>query len=116
MEGSTVTTETTVVDDEGRVTQESGSEKGHESTTTTAQTSEVTVKDREPVTKTKTGETVTTETNGKFETVDKSQTSTTDATDPIFSDKSDITINLTPGSTVTGIARETAFPSRCGGL
>ena len=32
----------------GRVTQESGSEKGHESTTTTAQTSEVTVKDREP--------------------------------------------------------------------
>ena len=104
VEGSTVTTETTVVDDEGRVTQESGSEKGHESTTTTAQTSEVTVKDREPVTKTKTGETVTTETNGKFETVDKSQTSTTDATDPIFSDKSDITINLTPGSTVTGIA------------
>ena len=69
VEGSTVTTETTVVDDEGRVTQESGSEKGHESTTTTAQTSEVTVKDREPVTKTKTGETVTTETNGDRKSV-----------------------------------------------
>ena len=104
VEGAAVTTETTVVDDEGRMTQESSSEKGHETTTTTARTSEVTVKDKGPVTKTETGKTATTETNGEFETVDKSQTSTTETTDPVFSDKSDITVNLTPGSIVTGTA------------
>ena len=62
------------------------------------------MKDKGPVTKTETGKTATTETNGEFETVDKSQTSTTETTDPVFSDKSDITVNLTPGSTVTGTA------------
>ena len=105
VEGSTVTTETTVVDDEGRVIQESGSEKGHEtSTTTDTQTADPVVEDKESATETETGETVTTETSGEFEMVDKSETSTTEAADPVFSENSDIKVDLTPGSTVTGTA------------
>ena len=40
VEGETVTTETTVRDDEGRVIQESGTETGHETTTTETVTGE----------------------------------------------------------------------------
>ena len=105
VEGAAVTTETTVRDDEGRVVQESGSETGAETTITTdTQTAAPVVEEKEPVTETVTGETVTTGTTGEFETVDSSTSSTSEAVDPVFSGGSDITIELTPGSTVTGTA------------
>ena len=105
VEGAAVTTETTVRDDEGRVVQESGSETGTETTVTTdTQTAAPVVEEKEPVTETVTGETVTTGTTGEFETVDSSTSSTSEAVDPVFSGGSDITIELTPGSTVTGTA------------
>ena len=50
VEGAAVTTETTVLDEEGRVIQESGSETGHETTTTETVTGGATVEDKEPVT------------------------------------------------------------------
>ena len=104
VEGAAVTTETTIVDDEGRVIQESGSETGHEAMTTESETGGTVVEEKEPVTMTETGETVTTEIPGAFETVDSSESSVTEAVDPVFSDGSDITVNLTPGSTATGTA------------
>ena len=60
VEGAAVTTETTVLDEEGRVIQESGSETGHETVTTETVTSGTTVEDKEPVTETAEGETITT--------------------------------------------------------
>ena len=67
VEGAAVTTETTVLDEEGRVIQESGSETGHETTATKTVASGTTVEDKEPVTETTEGETITTETPGEFE-------------------------------------------------
>ena len=55
VEGAAVTTETTVLDEEGRVIQESGSETGHETVTTETVTSGTTVEDKEPVTETAEG-------------------------------------------------------------
>lgn len=104
VEGAAITTETTVLDDEGRVIQESGSETGHETTTTETVTGGATVEDKEPVTETAEGETLTTETSGGFETVDSSAASSSEAVDPIFKDGDNITIDLTPGSTATGTA------------
>ena len=49
VEGAAATTETTVRDDEGRVIQESGSETGHETTTTEDMTSGTVVEDKEAV-------------------------------------------------------------------
>ena len=85
-EGEAVTTETTIVDDEGRVIQESGSETGHETTSTETVTGGTVVEEKEPVAGTETGETVTTETPGEFETVDSSAASTSEAVDPVFKD------------------------------
>ena len=86
VEGAAVTTETTIVDDEGRVIQESGSETGHETTSTETVTGGTVVEEKEPVAGTETGETVTTETPGEFETVDSSAASTSEAVDPVFKD------------------------------
>ncbi|CAK7031612.1 MAG: hypothetical protein MEBIL_04002 [Bilophila sp.] len=105
VEGEAVTTETTVRDDEGRVIQESGSETGHETTTTETETGGTVVEEKEPVTGTETGETATTETPGEFETVDSSTSSSSETVDPVFKDgDSSITVDLTPGSTATGTA------------
>ena len=105
VEGAAVTTETTVLDEEGRVIQESGSETGHETVTTETVTSGTTVEDKEPVTETAEGETITTEAPGEFETVDSSAASSSEAVDPIFKDgDSSVTVELTPGSTATGTA------------
>ena len=105
VEGAVVTTETTVVDDEGRVVQESGSETGTETTVTTdTQTAAPVVEEKEAVTETETGETVTSGTTGEFETVDSSTSSTSEAVDRVFPGGSDITVDLTPGSTATGTA------------
>nr|WP_300878910.1 Cys-Gln thioester bond-forming surface protein [uncultured Acetatifactor sp.] len=105
VEGAAVTTETTVLDEEGRVIQESGSETGHETVTTEKVTSGTTVEDKEPVTETAEGETITTEAPGEFETVDSSAASSSEAVDPIFKDgDSSVTVELTPGSTATGTA------------
>ena len=104
VEGAAVKTETTVLDDEGRVIQESGSETGHETTTTETVTGGVTVEDKEPVTETAEGETTTTEAPGEFETVDSSAASSREAVDPVFKDGGNITVELTPGSTATGTA------------
>ena len=105
VEGAAVTTETTVVDDEGRVVQESGSETGTETTVTTdTQTAAPVVEEKEAVTETETGETVTSGTTGEFETVDSSTSSTSEAVDRVFPGGSDITVDLTPGSTATGTA------------
>ena len=79
VEGAAVTTETTVLDEEGRVIQESGSETGHETVTTETVTSGTTVEDKEPVTETAEGETITTEAPGEFETVDSSAASSSTA-------------------------------------
>ena len=54
VEGAAATTETTVRDDEGRVIQESGSETGHETTTTEDMTSGTVVEDKEAVSGTET--------------------------------------------------------------
>ena len=105
VEGAAVTTETTVRDDEGRVIQESGTETGHETTTTEAVTGETVTEEKEPVTETAEGETTTTETTGEFEKVDSSESSGTETVDPVFKDgDSSITVELTPGSTATGTA------------
>jgi hypothetical protein len=104
VEGAAVTTETTVLDEEGRVIQESGSETGHETTATKTVASGTTVEDKEPVTETTEGETITTETPGEFETVDSSAASSSEAVDPVFKDGGNITVGLTPGSTATGTA------------
>ena len=104
VEGAAVTTETTVLDEEGRVIQESGSETGHETTATETVASGTTVEDKEPVTETTEGETITTETPGEFETVDSSAASSSEAVGPVFKDGGNITVGLTPGSTATGTA------------
>ena len=52
------------------------------------------VEEKEPVTETVTGETVTTGTTGEFETVDSSTSSTSEAVDPVFSGGSDRTVLL----------------------
>lgn len=105
VEGAAATTETTVRDDEGRVIQESGSETGHETTTTEDMTSGTVVEDKEAVSGTETGETIVTEIPGEFETADSSATSSSEAVDPVFKDgDSSITVDLTPGSTATGTA------------
>lgn len=105
VEGAATTTETTVLDDEGRVIQESGSETGHETTTTETVTGGATVEDKEPVTETAEGETITTENPGGFETVNSSAASSSEAVDPIFKDgDSSVTVELTPGSTAAGTA------------
>ena len=105
VEGEAVTTETTVRDDEGRVIQESGTETGHETTTTEAVTGETVTEEKEPVTETAEGETTTTETTGEFEKVDSSESSGTETVAPVFKDgDSSITVELTPGSTATGTA------------
>lgn len=105
VEGAAVTTETTVLDEEGRVIQESGSETGHETTATKTVASGTTVEDKEPVTETMEGETITTEVPGQFETVDSTAASSSEAIDPVFKDgDSSITVGLTPGSTATGTA------------
>lgn len=110
VEGAATTTETTVLDEEGRVIQESGSETGHETTTAEtvtgeAVTGEAVTEDKEPVTETAEGETITTEVPGQFETVDSTAASSSEAIDPVFKDgDSSITVGLTPGSTATGTA------------
>ena len=104
VEGAATTTETTVLDEEGRVIQESGSETGHETTITEAVTGGTTVEDKEPVTETAEGETTTTEAPGEFETVDSSASSSSEAVDPVFKDGGNIMVELTPGSTATGTA------------
>ena len=104
VEGAATTTETTVLDEEGRVIQESGSETGHETTATETVASGTTVEDKEPVTETTEGETITTETPGEFETVDSSAASSSEAVGPVFKDGGNITVGLTPGSTATGTA------------
>lgn len=105
VEGAAVMTETTVLDEEGRVIQESGSETGHETATAETVTGEAVTEDKEPVTETAEGETITTEVPGQFETVDSTAASSSEAIDPVFKDgDSSITVGLTPGSTVTGTA------------
>ena len=105
VEGAAVTTETTVLDEEGRVIQESGSEAGHETATAETVTGEAVTEDKEPVTETAEGETITTEVPGQFETVDSTAASSSEAIDPVFKDgDSSITVGLTPGSTATGTA------------
>lgn len=105
VEGAATTTETTVLDEEGRVIQESGSETGHETTTAETVTGEAVTEDKEPVTETAEGETITTEVPGQFETVDSTAASSSEAIDPVFKDgDSSITVGLTPGSTATGTA------------
>ena len=79
VEGAAVMTETTVLDEEGRVIQESGSETGHETTTAETVTGEAVTEDKEPVTETAEGETITTEAPGEFETVDSSAASSSEA-------------------------------------
>lgn len=102
VEGAAVTTETTVLDEEGRVIQESGSETGHETTTSGTVTGETVTEEKEPVTETAEGETITTVAPGEFETVDSTAASSSEAIDPIFKDGSSVTVGLTPGSTATG--------------
>jgi len=105
VEGAATTTETTVLDEEGRVIQESGRETGHETTTAETVTGEAVTEDKEPVTETVEGETITTEVPGQFETVDSTAASSSEAIDPVFKDgDSSITVGLTPGSTATGTA------------
>lgn len=105
VEGTETTVESTTTDEQGRVTQEIGDVEGSETATTTEQTGSIAVENKEPVTTTETGETVTTENPGEFETVDSSSSTTTESVDPVFSDDgSDITVDLTPGSTATGTA------------
>ena len=105
VEGAATTTETTVLDEEGRVIQESGSETGHETATAETVTGEAVTEDKEPMTETAEGETITTEVPGQFETVDSTAASSSEAIDPVFKDgDSSITVGLTPGSTATGTA------------
>ena len=105
VEGAAATTETTVRDDEGRVIQESGSETGHETTTTETVTGGTVVEEKEPVAGTETGGTTVTEVPGEFETADSSTSTSSEAVDPVFKDgDSSITVELTPGSTATGTA------------
>ena len=106
VEGAATTTETTVLDEEGRVIRESGSETGHETTATETVTSGTTVEDKEPVTGTVTGGITTTETPGEFETVDSSAASSSEAVDPIFKDgDSSVTVELTPAAPPLGRRR-----------
>lgn len=104
VEGEKVTTETTVVDDDGRVTHEGGSESGHETVTTETVTSETTTEEKDAETGTVTGGVAAVESPGEFETVDSSVGSTEEAVDPVFPDGGDIMVNLAPGSSATGTA------------
>lgn len=104
VEGGKVTTETTVVDDEGRIIHEGGSETGHETVTSETVTSETTVEEKVTEAGTEAGEVTAVESPGEFETVDSSSDSTEKAVNPVFPDGDDITVNLTPGSSATGTA------------
>lgn len=95
----------TVTDSENRITSISGKESGSETiseTSTTVNTEEINCPEQDS-TKTQTGETITTETPGTFETTDvTAETTTTEEIDPGYA--GDVSVTLTPGETKTASA------------